>query len=102
MSFYTLGDAGARFAVRLTPRAKRDEIAAVVELNGRPALAVRLTARPVEGAANKALVALLADRLGVPKSAVTIEAGHTSRLKIVRVRGVTEDALLRLLPEPSV
>jgi len=97
MSFYALADDGARFAVRLTPRARRDEIAGVVEVDGKPALAVRLTAPPVEGAANKALIAFLAERLGVPKSAVAIEAGEKSRLKIVRVHGVAEEVLARLI-----
>ena len=98
MSFYTLDGDGARIAVRLTPRARRDEIAGVVEVDGRPALAVRLTAPPVEGAANKALIAFLADRLGIAKSALAIEVGDKSRLKIVRVRGAATDALLRLSP----
>jgi uncharacterized protein (TIGR00251 family) len=99
VNFYVPDGADARLFVRLTPRAKRDEIAGVIEVEGRPALAVRLTAPPVEGAANKALIAFLAERLGVPKSAVTIETGDKSRLKIVRVRGVTDRALLQLVPD---
>jgi len=96
MSFYALDGGVARLSLRLTPRAKRDEIAGISEVEGRPALAVRLTAPPVEGAANKALIAFLARRLGVAKSAITIEAGSKSRLKIVRVQGVTDEALGRL------
>jgi uncharacterized protein (TIGR00251 family) len=96
MTFYVLDADGARLAVRLTPRAKRDEFAGVVEVDGRQALAVRIVAPPVEGAANKALIAFLADRLGVAKSAVSIESGEKSRLKIARVRGVAEERLERL------
>lgn len=65
-------------------------------------LRVRLTAPPVEGQANAALVALLAERLEVRKTAVTIVAGQTGRGKWVEVAGLTPDeALTRLgLAEP--
>ena len=96
MTFYVLDADGARLAVRMTPRARRDAIGGVVEVEGRRALAVRVAAPPIEGAANKALIAFLADRLGVAKSAVSIESGEKSRLKIVRVRAVVEETLERL------
>ncbi len=51
-------------------------------------LKVRLTAPPVDGAANEALVALLAERLGVPKRQVVIVRGATSRQKVVEVVGL--------------
>ena len=87
----------ALLAVRLTPRAGLDSIGAVVEAGqGRTALSVRVAAPPVDGAANKALVALLAKRLGIPKSAVTIASGETSRLKMVRLAGATADQLAGL------
>ena len=54
-------------------------------------LLVRLTAPPVEGAANAALIEVLSKALHVPKRALTIVSGHRSRLKRVRVEGVTED-----------
>ena len=58
---------------------------------------VALTAAPVEGAANKALVAFLAKMLGASKSSVTIIAGETSRKKIVSVEGIgPEEAIRRL------
>lgn len=79
---------GVQLAVRLTPRAKRNEIAGVTAgADGRPALAVRLAAPPVEGAANKALVAFLAERLGLPRSSVSIRSGATARLKILFLSG---------------
>ena len=60
-------------------------------------LKVRLTAPPVDGAANEALVALLAERLGVPKRQVVIVRGATSRLKVVEVAGLNPgDLRLRL------
>lgn len=53
------------------------------------ALKVRLTAPPVDGAANAALIELLADRLGVSRAAVSIISGHAGRTKIVEVAGIT-------------
>lgn len=80
---------GVRFRVRVQPRACRAEVAGP---HG-DALRVRLTAPPVEGAANAQLVALLADRLGVPKSAVTIARGAHGRSKVVEVAGVSPAAV---------
>ena len=58
---------------------------------------VALTAPPVDGAANKALIAFLAKMLGVSKSSVTIIAGETSRKKSVSVEGIgPEEATRRL------
>jgi uncharacterized protein (TIGR00251 family) len=70
--------------IRVIPRAKRSEVA------GRrgDAWLVRLQAPPVDGAANEELVELLAATLGIPKRAVTILAGETSRHKRVRAIGV--------------
>lgn len=72
------------FAVRVQPRASRDELAG--ERAG--ALVVRLKAPPVEGAANAALVRFLAKSLRVPVSAVEILRGASQRSKLVRVLGV--------------
>ena len=75
-------------SVRLTPRAGRDAIDGVGLLSdGRAVALVRVRALPAEGEANAALVVLLAKRLHVPKSAVTIAAGHSARLKQVRIAG---------------
>ena len=75
---------GVTFAVRVVPRASRNEIAGI---HG-DALKIRLTAPPVEGRANEALIAFLARRLGVRKSQVEIVAGATSRRKMIRVTGL--------------
>jgi uncharacterized protein (TIGR00251 family) len=96
-AFTIRGDV-ARLAVRLTPRARRDSLCGIVDGgDGRRALAVRVTAPPVDGAANRALLALLAARLSVAKSAVTLESGDTSRLKIVRIAGVSRAGLEALI-----
>jgi uncharacterized protein (TIGR00251 family) len=84
-----------RVEVHVQPRASRSEI---VGLRG-AALKVRLQAPPVDGAANEALVCLLADRLGVPHRAVRVVAGATSRAKTVEVDGTSENAV-RALASP--
>jgi len=76
---------GAAFAVRVVPRAKKNEI---VGVQGN-ALKVKLTAPPVGGAANEALIVLLVERLGVRRSQVEIVAGLKSRAKMVSVTGLT-------------
>ena len=60
------------------------------------ALKVRLHAPPVDGAANEALVALLAERLGLPARAVRIVTGATARAKTVEIDGTTEAAVRAL------
>ena len=81
----TEAEGGVTFAVRVVPRASRNGI---VGVHG-DALKVRVTAPPVEGRANEALIAFLAKRLGVRKSQVDIVAGATSRRKMIRVSGLS-------------
>ena len=73
--------------VRVTPRARRN---ALDGIEG-GVLAVRLAAPPVEGAANKALIAFLAEALGVSKSSVRVESGERSRHKRVRILGLSAE-----------
>jgi uncharacterized protein (TIGR00251 family) len=79
--------------VRVTTRARRDAIGAMEA----GVLAVRLAAPPVEGAANKALVALLAEALGVPRSALRLESGAHSRHKRLRISGLAAEEVARRL-----
>ena len=81
-----------RVAVHVQPRASRSEIIGQYGA----ALKVRLQAPPVDGAANEALVTLLAERLGVARRAVRVVAGASSRAKTVEVDGTTEDAVRAL------
>jgi uncharacterized protein len=75
-------------AIRVTPRASRTAVAGLhLQPDGRTALALRLAAPPVDGAANTALVRWAADAFDLPRTAVTIDAGATSRLKRVRLTG---------------
>ena len=80
------------FAIRVQPRASRDEIGGVWQ----GGLKIRLTAPPVDDRANDALRRLLTARLKVPLSAVRITAGERSRTKRVEVRGVTAGAVRAL------
>ena len=80
-------------SVHVQPRASRSE---VVGKHG-TALKVRLHAPPVDGAANDALVVLLADQLGISRRAVRVVAGSTSRAKTVEIDGTTK-AAVRALP----
>jgi uncharacterized protein YggU (UPF0235/DUF167 family) len=100
------------FDVRVTPRAgrttiagfKSPEIAATrvspdfaLRASSRPALLVKLAAAPVDGAANEALIALLAQALDLPKRAIRIVSGERSRNKRVEVVGLTFDEVVRRL-----
>jgi uncharacterized protein len=80
-------------SVRVQPRAKRDEV--VGERAG--AIVIRLAAPPVDGKANAALIAFIAEAAGVPRSRVEIARGASSRDKLVRVSGVAEGDLRRAL-----
>lgn len=85
---------GVTLTLHILPRAGRDEVAGLAG----GALRVRLKAPPLDGRANEALLTFLADRLGVPRSALSIVAGAGSRRKVVYVAGVTvEAASARLL-----
>ena len=84
---------GVRLTVRLQPRASANEI---VGLHG-DALKIRLTAPPVEGAANDLLVKFLAETLEIPARAITIVAGASSRTKVVELRGITEERVSRAM-----
>lgn len=83
-----------RFAVRLTPRAAVDRVDGVID----GVLRARVGAPAVEGAANNALIRLIAEELGVPRSDVRIVAGATSRQKLVVVDGGDAEAIVARWP----
>jgi uncharacterized protein (TIGR00251 family) len=78
---------GVEFDVRVIPRARKSEIAGIRD----DAVVVRLAAPPVDGAANEALVAFVAEWLAVPRRAVRIRSGERSRRKRLAVDGVSVD-----------
>ena len=97
MSFLDIAEDRERgtvsFAVRVQPRASRDEIAGAVE----GAMKIRLCAPAVENRANETLIELLARVLKTPKSAVRIRSGGQSRTKRVEILGVTPQQVRSLL-----
>jgi uncharacterized protein (TIGR00251 family) len=88
---------GARFAVRVQPRARRNAITGEVG----EALKLALTAPPVEGRANDACVEFLAKLLRVPRASITIAAGETSRNKVIGVAGLSAEEVRRRLGRTS-
>ncbi len=85
------GDA-VRFSVRLQPRASKNEIAGLQGV----ALKVRVTAPPVDGLANEAMVELLSKALKTARRNVCIVSGHSSRTKAVEVREVDLESVQHL------
>jgi uncharacterized protein (TIGR00251 family) len=81
------------FAVKVHPRAKKNAITGVVG----DALKLSLTSPPVDGRANEACVAFFAELFAVSRGSVTIATGETSRNKVVRVAGVSEDYIRQKL-----
>jgi len=92
---------GLRLTVRLTPRGGRDALGGLrLDQAGRAQLLARVSAPPVEGTANAALVRLVAKALNVPKSAVAITSGETARVKTLEITGdppILEQALTALI-----
>ena len=80
---------GVLLAVRVVPRAARPGLAGIRE----DALLVRLSAAPVEGAANAELIEVLSDALGVPRRSISITVGERSRRKTVLIRGLSADEI---------
>ncbi len=86
------GRKGSALAVRLTPRASRNEI---VEVLSDGTVRIRITAPPVDGEANAKLLAFLSDVLGVPKTRLEIVAGQTGRDKLISVLDMDAAAVHR-------
>ena len=80
---------GVTFLVKVHPRARKNAITGALG----DALKLSLTAPPTEGRANDACVEFLAEVLRLPRSSVTIAAGHASRNKLVRVSGLSAAAV---------
>ncbi len=84
---------GTLLSVKVQPRASKNEFAG--ELGGE--LRVKVTAPPVDAAANEALIKLLADKLDWPRSRIELVRGHKSRHKVLKLAGLrAEDAAARL------
>ncbi len=75
----------AELSVRVTPRSSSNRVQIV---NGK--VKAWVSAPPVDGEANLAVIKLISDFLGVPKSTVSISRGHSSRDKVLEISGLTE------------
>jgi len=83
-----------RLDLKVSPKASRNAITGWIGAS----LKVSVTAAPERGKANEAVEQLLAEVLALPRSAVTVVAGHTSRLKRIEIVGLTAEALRQRLP----
>ena len=91
----SLSERGAKISLRVSPNAARNEVVGFTD----GVLRVKVAAPPVEGKANKELIALLARKLGLSKGDLTIIKGHTSRNKVIAINGLSQEQVLRrLLP----
>jgi len=86
--FFDLTQNGVRLFLRASPGASRNKIAGLwLKHDGERRLAVHVLAPPDKGKANAAILKLLAKSLGLPKSALSVTAGETSRLKTIAIAG---------------
>jgi len=85
---------GISFQVKVQPRAKKNGITGTLG----EALKLSLTAPPVEGRANEACIEFFARLLKVPRSSITIASGQSSRLKVIRITGITAAEFRAQLP----
>jgi uncharacterized protein (TIGR00251 family) len=90
---------GVTLAVRAQPGAKKTGITGIYGEGASAQLKIAVQAPPVEGRANEALIAFLAENFSLPKSAITLTAGDLSRSKIFLIRGVTLAAAQGLLTQ---
>jgi uncharacterized protein (TIGR00251 family) len=86
---------GVSFSVKVHPRARKNAITGAVG----DALKLALTAPPVEGKANQAVIEFFSDLFQIPRSSVTIASGETSRNKVIRIAGVKKPAAEQRLAE---
>ncbi len=90
---------GVTFAIKVHPRARKNAVTGVVG----DALKLALTAPPVEGRANQAVIEFFAELFEIPRSSVTIASGASSRNKVVKIAGVSrataEQRLMAILKE---
>jgi len=90
---------GVMLSVRAQPGAKKTAIVGIYGEGEAAQLKIAVQAAPVEGRANEALIAFLAETFDLPKRAVELESGQLSRSKVFLLRGVTLQAARLILPK---
>jgi uncharacterized protein (TIGR00251 family) len=88
------GKTGAAITVKVIPRASKNEIS---EILSDGTIKIRITAAPVDGKANEALIHYLAEILTVPESNIELIAGHSGRDKLISIIGITPGKVTELL-----
>jgi uncharacterized protein (TIGR00251 family) len=86
---------GITFAIKVHPRARKNAITGIVG----DALKLALTAPPVDGKANQAVIEFFADLFAIPRSSVTIASGETGRNKVLRIAGMSKSLAEQKLAE---
>jgi hypothetical protein len=86
---------GITFAIKVHPRARKNSVTGTIG----NALKLALTAPPVEGKANQAVIEFFAELFAIPRSSITIASGETSRNKVVRVSGISRPDVEQRLAE---
>jgi len=84
---------GIRLEIKVQPRSSKNQIAGKQE----GALKIKLTAPPVEGEANQALINFLSAFLKIPKRNINLIKGETSRHKLVEIQGIDKDTFIKLI-----
>jgi uncharacterized protein len=97
MAWFSIGETTKVF-VKVMPNAKHDVIEGLVTMEDQERLVIRVQAPPDKAKANKAVCALLAKSLGIPKSVLTISTGEKSRLKTVAIDRLLNVDVLMALP----
>ena len=88
---------GTLFLVKLQPRASKNEIGEALG----DELKIKVTAPPVDSAANAALIEFLAEKLGCARNRIEILRGHKSRHKVLKLHGFTENQVFAAISQPS-
>ena len=88
---------GAQFALRVQPRSSRNGFAGIFPATAGDAMKLAITAPPVDGKANQAVVEYLSDFFRVPKSSIAIVSGETGRNKVVAIGGMSAAQVMQAL-----
>lgn len=95
--FLSVHDDALLLSIKVQPRARRNELAGTLG----PELKVRVTAPPVDSAANEAVVEFLAETLRIPRRQVTLVRGQTSTHKVIRIDGLDAATAAERLDQPG-
>jgi uncharacterized protein (TIGR00251 family) len=88
-----MSDKKTTLTLHVQPNARQNEVLGFED----GILRLKIAAPPVEGKANKELIAFLSKRLGVSKSSISIDRGQTSKSKVISIEGLTRDQIYELI-----